>query len=359
MRIMPLSLALCRLSSSYYRNNPQNIEIVLKLSSLSVAAISRGVLRAEAISAAERIIGVYKYFGEKAKADQIKNDLVEAGYNLKEVIPFDYEPKLGLSRPISPYAGRIRMMWSSMRDVVLANMPDEPGLKSGMEQTIEKVKEVYKEDAYHSLSIEGYQVTEELIAKIASGDWDPDNSEADRRHKDTLAAKGYQMAFEAVLSDVSSVLEGSKSGQVFEDGLQRWYRSLFSPSVKANILLPENLAGYRNLPVYIRGSRHVPLSSSSVPDCMETLFDLLKKEESAVVRAVLGHFVFVFIHPYMDGNGRIGRFLMNLMLVSGGYNWTVIRVEGRDEYMNSLEEASTQANIEPFVEFIKKQMKCD
>jgi len=40
---------------------------------------------------------------------------------------------------------------------------------------------------------------------------------------------------------------------------------------------------------------------------------------------VLGHFVFVYIHPYLDGNGRIGRFLMNLMLAAGGYPWTVTR----------------------------------
>jgi Fic family protein len=61
---------------------------------------------------------------------------------------------------------------------------------------------------------------------------------------------------------------------------------------------------------------------------------------SAAVRAVLGHFVFVFIHPDSDGNGRIGRFLMNLMLASGGYNWAVIRVERRKEYMTALEKAS-------------------
>jgi Fic family protein len=61
-----------------------------------------------------------------------------------------------------------------------------------------------------------------------------------------------------------------------------------------------------------------------------------------VVRAVLDHFIFVYIHPYMDGNGRMGRFIMNLMLVSGGFNWTVIRVDRRTEYMTALEKDSTQ-----------------
>jgi Fic family protein len=50
----------------------------------------------------------------------------------------------------------------------------------------------------------------------------------------------------------------------------------------------------------------------------------------------------------MDGNGRIGRFFMNVMLASGGYPWTVIPVEKRDEYMKALEVASVEQDIELF-----------
>ncbi len=85
---------------------------------------------------------------------------------------------------------------------------------------------------------------------------------------------------------------------------------------------------------------------------MPLLFRLLEEEKNASVRAVLGHFVFVYTHPYMDGNGRMGRFLMNIMLVSGGYPWTVIPVETREEYMNALESASVDLDIKPFVEFL-------
>lgn len=89
---------------------------------------------------------------------------------------------------------------------------------------------------------------------------------------------------------------------------------------------------------------------------METLFDLLKTESSPAVRAILGHFVFVFIHPYSDGNGRIGRFLLNLMLVADGYSWTVVRVERRKEYMAALEQASVEGNISAFCKFIVEEM---
>jgi len=85
---------------------------------------------------------------------------------------------------------------------------------------------------------------------------------------------------------------------------------------------------------------------------MAAFFDLLSEEMESSVRVVLGHFIFVYIHPYVDGNGRMGRFLMNLMLAAGGFQWTVIPVEARDAYMAALEEASVQQNIGPFAEFI-------
>jgi Fic family protein len=72
------------------------------------------------------------------------------------------------------------------------------------------------------------------------------------------------------------------------------------------------------------------------------LFELLASEPHPAVRAVLGHFFFVFIHPYIDRNGRIVRFLMNTMLASGCYPWIVIPVEEREGYMHCLEMASVQ-----------------
>jgi Fic family protein len=67
---------------------------------------------------------------------------------------------------------------------------------------------------------------------------------------------------------------------------------------------------------------------------------------------VLGHFIFVYIHPYIDGNGRMGRFLMNTMLAAGGYPWIIIPVERRNEYMNALELASVNQDIIPFTKFL-------
>jgi len=62
--------------------------------------------------------------------------------------------------------------------------------------------------------------------------------------------------------------------------------------------------------------------------------------------------MFVYIHPYMDGNGRMGRFLMNVMLAAGGYPWTIVPLEKRDTYMGALESASVEQDITPFASFL-------
>ena len=75
-----------------------------------------------------------------------------------------------------------------------------------------------------------------------------------------------------------------------------------------------------------------------------------------MVRAILGHFFFVYIHPYMDGNGRTARFVMNSQLVTSGYPWVVVPMSRRQEYMEALEQASVGENIEAFARFVQSLM---
>jgi hypothetical protein len=214
------------------------------------------------------------------------------------------------------------------------------------------VDELYTADAYHSLSIEGYQVSTDLIGRVRDGKWNPDGDQADRDLENGLAARGYWLAFQAVRTSVRAVLDGENPGEVADRDHGVWCRELFAPKVTAGILKPENLAGYRTGQVFLRGSRHVPLNPDAVRDAMPAFFDLLREEEDPAVRVVLGHFIYVYIHPYMDGNGRTGRFLMNVMMAAAGYPWTVIPFQGRARYMAALESASAEQNILPFAEFL-------
>lgn len=54
----------------------------------------------------------------------------------------------------------------------------------------------------------------------------------------------------------------------------------------------------------------------------------------------------------MDGNGRVGRFIMNTTMASGGYSWTVIPVTDRNAYVNGLEKASVGEDTAPFTDFL-------
>lgn len=54
----------------------------------------------------------------------------------------------------------------------------------------------------------------------------------------------------------------------------------------------------------------------------------------------------------MDGNGRVGRFLVNTMMASGGYPWTVIPVSDRKAYVEALERASVGEDVGPFADFL-------
>lgn len=302
---------------------------------------------------AGRIAGAFKNIGNNRIADEIISTMKSAGYDVRESDPFKEKNTFVFStRESSPHATRIRLMWSNMRETVIRNFPDTPGLSTDKKQFLEKIEEKYVSDAYHSLSIEGYQVSPELIELVHSGKWNPDASKFDNRQKDALAARGYWQAFQKVKNSIQSILDGENPGEVADNDHGAWYRELFAPAVTAGIIKASDLAGYRNSQVYIKGANHVPPNSDAVRDAMPALFDLLREEPEPAVRAVLGHFIFVYIHPYMDGNGRIGRFLMNVMLSSGGYPWTVIPVEKRDDYLSALEKASVNQKIDDFAKFV-------
>ena len=302
---------------------------------------------------AGRLAGAFRNIGRDKIAQEIIDTMKKAGYDVRENDPFEEQTPYAVgTREPSPYVTRVKLMWHAMRDEITDIFPAAPKTKTNIDAYMKHVEEIYVTDAYHSLSIEGYRVSAELIERVRSGAPDPDNEEEDLKEHNALAVRGYHEAFEIVTQSVRKVLNGDNPGEVTDNDHSSWYRELFAPSVNAGIVKAAELAGYRNGPVYIRKSMHSPPSREAVRDMMPLLFELLKEETSPAVRIVLGHFVFVYIHPYIDGNGRIGRFLMNVMLAAGGYPWTIIPVEKRDDYMQSLEAASVHQDIEPFTNFL-------
>jgi hypothetical protein len=349
LRIYALPMAFIEASPGYFTQNATDARTALAMFRDASDLLDR-LLEGGHSKIAGRLVGAFRNIGRSRIADDIVKAMESAGYTVREEDPFESRLILDLPlREISPYVGRIRMMWQEMRGAVIDHFPDSEGTTKDIDSYLGHVEDVYITDAYHSLSIEGYRVSPELIERVRSGDWNPETNE---QHRDALAARGYFQAYEVVKKSVRAVLNGENAGTVSNRDHGDWYREMFAPSVTAGFLEAASLAGYRNSPVYIRRSRHVPLSCDAVRDVMPVFFELLEAEDNPAIRVVLGHFIFVYIHPYMDGNGRMGRFLMNVMLAAGGYPWTVIPVEQRDAYMAALEEASVQQNIAPFAEFL-------
>ncbi len=361
LQIMTLPTALISCAPGFFSNH--TVEARAVLSTISDASeILRKLLEGGHSTIAGRLAGAFRNIGKNAIADNIIETMRATGYSIIEDDPFKEKPAIIFSdRELSPYVNRIRMDWAEMRGFVLENFPPELGLPQNTDEYLKHVDDIYLTDAYHSLSIEGYRVSEELIERVRCGNWDPETNCKDKEYTDALAARGYWQAFQAVKKSVVKVLNENAPGTVAGNDHATWYRELFAPSVNAGLIAASDLAGYRSQPVYIRRSMHVPPRYEAVRDLMPALFTLMEEEKEPAVRAVLGHFFFVYIHPYIDGNGRMGRFLMNVMLASGGYPWTVIPLETRKDYMAALEKASVKRDIEPFsrflAELVQKGMK--
>jgi hypothetical protein len=361
VRVMPLPMALCRVPPSFFENQPLNAEIALRAVK-STDDLTRVILERDSPGLAGRFAGAYQFLGDGERAEQITRTVEAAGMSVEPKNPFVKPAPVfaGATRLASPYAGRIEALFRTLRGGVLETFQDiaaRPVTKP--EAYLRQLEAVYEHDAYNSLSIEGYRVTPELIAKIRTGAWNPDSDPGDRQQIAAMAAKGYLEAFRLVKKSVARVLNGEKPGPVARQDYSDWYRALFSESVRAGLLETYHLAGHRNAPVFIRASRHIPPPPEAVNDAMSALLDTLQSEPEAIVRAVLGHWLFGFIHPYMDGNGRMARFLMNLMMASGGYPWTIVRLARRKQYLDGLEVASADQNIKPFAKFIREEMNVD
>ena len=358
LRILNLSSSIIYCSPTIFVSNP--IDVRTALSMINDASEILGLLLDGGHSLkAGRIVGAFRNIGNSKIADEILKTMKSAGYDVRETDPFEQKTAIPLnSRERSPYCNRIRLMWVEMRDEVIKAFPKPLNINLIDKATfLKNIDDIYVTDAYHSLSIEKYKVTPELIEKVKSGKWNLGDNEEDKKHRDAMAARGYWLAFNSVKNSIEKIIDGGDLGKILSEEHSDWFRELFSPSVTSGILKPSDLAGYRRHQVYIGQSQHVPVNVDAVRDVMPILFELISEEPEASVRAVLGHFIFVYIHPYMDGNGRMGRFLMNALLASGGYKWMVIPVQKRDEYMNSLEMASVKQDIAPFAKFIGDLVK--
>ncbi len=114
---------------------------------------------------------------------------------------------------------------------------------------------------------------------------------------------------------------------------------------------------YRLRRVHIAGASIIPPMPSLVPSLMEKFLRWLNYEKESMVDFVaLSHEKFLSIHPFIDGNGRVGRLLMSLILMQQGYPPIVILKTERAKYIKTLDNAHKE-NSTPFVNFIGRNIE--
>lgn len=117
----------------------------------------------------------------------------------------------------------------------------------------------------------------------------------------------------------------------------------------------ENAGRYRQLNVTIAGARHVPPDMLRVPEQMAALLHWYDTEAHGlhpVERAARLHVDFVKIHPFVDGNGRTARLLLNLELLKAGFPATVLPVEQRLAYYEALDKAHVEGDMADFLALV-------
>lgn len=118
----------------------------------------------------------------------------------------------------------------------------------------------------------------------------------------------------------------------------------------------ENAGRYRKENVTIKGAIHIPPDYLKIPELMEKLILTYNTWSGyhPIIRASLLHGELVKIHPFIDGNGRTSRLLMNLDLMNSGYNPVIIKKESRLKYYEALDKAHTTGNYTDFVKLVSK-----
>ena len=117
----------------------------------------------------------------------------------------------------------------------------------------------------------------------------------------------------------------------------------------------DNAGQYRTIQVYISGTEYIPPSPEEVPQLMRHLADQLQSSKSTlhpIELAAMAHKRLIDIHPFVDGNGRTARLLMNLILVNTGYGVISIPPILRNDYLNALTVSRMQGNIDLFSQLI-------
>ena len=203
---------------------------------------------------------------------------------------------------------------------------------------IEKIEKVFDVDfTYNSTTIEGNTLT--LI-------------ETKALIEDNISIGGKK------LREIYEVVNHNKAFNYVKESIEK-QEELDENKIKdIHEILTENIIQggiYRNTDVSITGATHTPPTPNEMYNQLKFFYEDLKINKTRMDPIELSawtHAEFVRIHPFIDGNGRTSRLIMNYQLMKNEFLPINIKVEDRLEYYNLLDEYATKRDLEPFMKFI-------
>jgi len=165
--------------------------------------------------------------------------------------------------------------------------------------------------------------------------------------REHLEAVNHQRSFEYIEGLVS------ERSRITEDIVRRLHEHILER-------IDDEYAGrYRDVNVRILGARRSPPRYEKVPGLMRELLSIINENPdglNTVEMAAFAHYRFVAVHPFVDGNGRCARLLMNILLMQHGDPITIVRKVDRKKYYDRLRRAD-DGDIAPFVHFIARNVE--
>ena len=232
------------------------------------------------------------------------------------------------------------------------------GLRPLPQTVLAKVEQKLRlESNYHSNAIEGNSLTlGETRSLILHG-----LTAHGKPLRDHLDIEGHDSAIKAIAAAVEDDLE---LNEVF---IRNLHRVLLKEPYAAQAETPDgsliertiSLGAYKKAPNNVRtstGETFFFTPPEHVKQAMSDLIDWYRAQERAgehpVIIAATFHYRFARIHPFDDGNGRMARLLMNMILIKHGYTVALMRRENRDEYLRTLEQVDRTEDLAAFITYV-------
>lgn len=190
---------------------------------------------------------------------------------------------------------------------------------------------------FNSLSFETQNLTLEEVSKVVNGE------HSSLEEKRVIGITNYKKAIEFVINL-------AKNKEDLDENTLKDIHEVLMDEVNVGGL-------YRNVDISIHGSNHTPPGHLKVYDRMKKYFDKINDYDDVITKATYSLLQLDKIHPFLDGNGKLARMVLNYHLIYGGLAPVIFPFEDKEHYFKCIEEFKVNKNIECFKEYLIKLEK--